>query len=64
MAAWRRAIELSLEDADVERLRSIAQPRTEPGRTGADFVVLSGRPVVFCGGPGAWAASSDRPALR
>ena len=25
MAAWRRAIELSLEDADVERLRSIAQ---------------------------------------
>lgn len=36
----------------------------EPGRTGADFVVLSGRPVVFCGGPGAWAASSDRPALR
>ena len=30
MAAWRRAIELSLEDADVERLRSIAQSRTEP----------------------------------
>ena len=30
MAAWRRAIELSLEDADVERLRSIAQSRSEP----------------------------------
>src|SRR5262245_26953748 len=30
MAAWRRAIELSLGDADVERLRSIAQSRTEP----------------------------------
>ena len=30
MAAWRRASELSLEDADVERLRSIAQSRTEP----------------------------------
>jgi hypothetical protein len=30
MAAWRRAIELSLEDADVERLRSIAQSRTDP----------------------------------
>ena len=30
MAAWRRAIELSREDADVERLRSIAQSRTEP----------------------------------
>ena len=28
--AWRRAIELSLGDADVERLRSIAQSRTEP----------------------------------
>src|ERR1700747_2871490 len=30
MAAWRRAIELSLGDADVERLRSTAQSRTEP----------------------------------
>jgi len=30
MAAWWRAIELSLGDADVERLRSIAQSRTEP----------------------------------
>jgi Homeodomain-like domain len=30
MAAWRRAIELSLGDADVEKLRSIAQSRTEP----------------------------------
>jgi transposase len=30
MAAWRRAIELSLRDVDVERLRLIAQSRTEP----------------------------------
>ena len=30
MAAWRRAIELSLGDADVRKLRSIAQSRTEP----------------------------------
>jgi transposase len=30
MAAWRRAIELSLADADLERLKSIAQSRTEP----------------------------------
>jgi len=30
MAAWRRAIELSLGDADVAKLRSIAQSRTEP----------------------------------
>jgi transposase len=29
MAAWRRAIELSLGDADVEKLKSIAQSRTE-----------------------------------
>ena len=30
MAAWRRAMELSLGDADVEGLSSIAQSRTEP----------------------------------
>src|ERR1700677_5233906 len=30
MAAWRRAIELSLGDADAAKLRSIAQSRTEP----------------------------------
>jgi transposase len=29
MAAWRRAIELSLGDTDLERLKSIAQSRTE-----------------------------------
>ena len=30
MAAWRRAIELSLGDEDAAKLRSIAQSRTEP----------------------------------
>jgi hypothetical protein len=30
MAAWRRAIELSLGDSDVEKLRMIAWSRTEP----------------------------------
>src|SRR5499426_1832282 len=30
MAAWRRAIELSLTDMDLERLKSITQSRTEP----------------------------------
>jgi hypothetical protein len=30
MATWRRAIELSLGDADTGKLRSIAQSRTEP----------------------------------
>jgi hypothetical protein len=29
MAAWRRAIELSLADTDTAKLRSIAQSRTE-----------------------------------
>ena len=32
MAAWRRAIELSLGDEDAAKLRSIAQARTEPAR--------------------------------
>ena len=30
MAAWRRAIELSLGETDVEKLRMIARSRTEP----------------------------------
>ena len=30
MAAWRRAVELSLTDTDTAKLRSIAQSRTEP----------------------------------
>src|ERR1700735_5258740 len=30
MAAWRRAIELSLEEEDIATLRSVAQSRTEP----------------------------------
>ena len=30
MAAWRRAIELSLGETDLEKLRVIARSRTEP----------------------------------
>ena len=30
MAAWRRAIELSLGDTDLEKLKSVARSRTEP----------------------------------
>src|SRR5205809_7412983 len=30
MAAWRRAIELALDDADTAKLRVIAHSRTEP----------------------------------
>src|SRR5829696_7229683 len=41
MAAWRQAIELSLGDADLERLKSIAQSRTEPvSRVGRARILL------------------------
>ena len=44
MAAWRRAIELSLGDADVERLRAISQSRTEPAsRVERSRILLSYR---------------------
>src|SRR5215470_1620222 len=67
MAAWRRAIELSLADADVERLRSIAQSRTEPAsRVERARILLAYRkdPSFFCGRPSARPPSSDRSALR
>src|SRR5208282_5170712 len=38
MAAWRRAIELSLTDADMAKLKSIAQSRTEPASRVEDAV--------------------------
>jgi hypothetical protein len=50
MAAWRRAIELSLGNADVKRLRSIAQSRTEPAsRVERARIILAYRqdPSVF-----------------
>src|ERR1700739_1398835 len=40
MAAWRRAIELSLGDAEGEKLRSIAQSRTEPANRVARARIL------------------------
>src|SRR4051812_6633 len=40
MAAWRRAIELSLGDADVERLTSIAQSRSEAAGRGERARIL------------------------
>jgi hypothetical protein len=46
MAAWRRAIELSLGDADVERLTSIAQSRSEAaGRVERARILLAYREV-------------------
>src|SRR5580704_10798419 len=67
MAAWRRAIELSLGDADTAKLRSIAQSRTEPAsRVERARILLAYRedPSFFCGRPGARTASSDGLALR
>ena len=44
MAAWRRAIELSLGDTDTAKLRSIAQSRTEPaGRVERARILLAYR---------------------
>jgi hypothetical protein len=40
MAAWRRAIELSLGDADTTQLRSIAPSRTEPTSRGERARIL------------------------
>ena len=63
MAAWRRAIELSLGDADAVMLRSMAQSRTEPasrGPTGADIAGLLEGPFVFRGGPSAWGCTTRR----
>src|ERR1700739_3390351 len=40
MAAWRRAIELSLGDAEVEKLRSIAQSRREAAKRGERARIL------------------------
>jgi Homeodomain-like domain len=40
MAAWRRAIELSLGDADTAKLRSIAQSRTEPASRDPSFFAV------------------------
>jgi hypothetical protein len=65
IAAWRRAIELSLGDEDAAKLRSIAQSRTEPAsRVERARILLAYRedPSFFAVGPGA--APSDRPALR
>src|SRR5208283_3737618 len=67
MAAWRRAVELSLTDADMAKLKSIAQSRTEPAsRVERARILLAYRedPSFFCGQSGAWTAPSDCAALR
>src|SRR5665811_1171702 len=66
MTAWRRAIELSLGDSDLEKLRMIARSRAEPASRveRANSAGLLGRFVVFRGRPSARAAPSNGPALR
>jgi hypothetical protein len=62
MAAWRRAIELSLGDEDVAKLRSItvANRAGEPGRTGANIAGLSGRIPRFLRSVGRWGCTIRR----
>jgi hypothetical protein len=53
MGAWRRVIELSIDDGDLVKLTSITG---EPGRTGADIAGLPEKPIFLCswtslGGP-------------
>ena len=55
MAAWRRAIELSLEDADVEKLKLIAQSRTEPASRVERARILLGYWAAVAFGRGAFA---------
>src|SRR5260221_14712365 len=42
MAAWRRAIGLSLGETDLEKLRMIARSRTEPGSRGGGAAIPVG----------------------
>jgi hypothetical protein len=66
LAIWRQAIELSLGDSDVEKLRLIARSRTEPASRveRAPPAGLLGELVVFRDGPGPRAAPPNGPALR
>jgi hypothetical protein len=65
MAAWRRAIELSLGDADTAKLRSIAQSRTEPAsRVERARILLAYREDPSFFAVGRALGLSDRPALR
>src|SRR4030088_347029 len=71
MAAWRRAIELSLGDRDLAQLRSVTQSRTEPaGRVERARILLGywKDPSFFAVGQalglhleGPMAALGDRP---
>jgi hypothetical protein len=62
MAAWRRAIELSLGESDVEKLMLIARSRTEPASRveRAHPAGLLGKLVVFSW----WAKRSGRTIRR
>jgi len=66
MAAWRRAIELSLGETDLEKLRMIARSRTEPASRVERARILLGywENSSFSRWPSARAAPSDGPALR
>ena len=67
MAAWRRAIELSLEDEDAAKLRRVAQARTEPAsRVERARILLAYRedPSFFAVGQALGLHHQTGPALR
>ena len=67
MAARRRAIELSLGDLDVEKLRLIARSRTEPASRVERARILLGHSEnssFFAVGQALGAAPPNGPALR
>src|SRR5262245_24997208 len=67
MAAWRRAIELSLTDMDfgtVEIDNAVANGTGGPGRAGANSAGILEGPVFLRGEPSPRIAPPDSPALR
>jgi len=67
MAAWRRAIELSLGERDTAKLKSIAHSgriRRAAGGAGADLALAYREDPRSCGGTSFGTASSDGPAMR
>ena len=66
MAAWRRAIELSLGECGLGEIEvdiAVANGTGEPGRAGADSAGIPEGPLFLCSGPSARIASPDSPAL-
>src|SRR5882672_3430361 len=66
MAGWRRAVELAMTDAEIERLTALSRSRTEPASrvSRAQMLLASRESFVLCGGAKSWGPPSDGSALR